>query len=90
MNPAEIFRQITNALDIAGISYMLTGCSNITNPKLGIRGKCLIAGRDNNFVLRILRNLRCVCPGKTLPLMPRVKRIFTGQKNDLLRPTARI
>jgi hypothetical protein len=25
MNPAEVFRQITNALDIAGISYMLTG-----------------------------------------------------------------
>jgi hypothetical protein len=25
MNPAEVFRQITNALDLAGISYMLTG-----------------------------------------------------------------
>ena len=25
MNPAEVFRQITNALNLAGISYMLTG-----------------------------------------------------------------
>ena len=25
MNPAEVFRQVTNALDLAGIPYMLTG-----------------------------------------------------------------
>jgi predicted transposase YbfD/YdcC len=38
--------------------------------KRGVHGKRLKAGWDNDSLLHLLGNLRCVCPGATLPSPP--------------------